>query len=184
MQPRVRAGRIEQLPHRRALVAQRQRIVRQIPHAHAAPARQRMIPAHHRVHRRPRQQFGLQAFVLHCGIAQCNLRQAFQDLPADLLGPLHMQMKPRLRPYLLEFGHAERQEAMGETFGTRQPDGDVAHVAALADLGGDALGFQRGGVGVSRKLPAGFAKRHAARLALEQHDAQVVFQLGDLAADG
>ena len=72
---------------------------------------------------------------------------------------------------------------MGEALGAGQPHGHVALLAAMADLGGDALGLQRGGAGVGGQLASGVAERHAARLTLEQRDAQLVLQLGDLPAD-
>ena len=83
------------------------------------------------------------------GVTQSDLREAFQQQAADLLGPLDPQVKARLRAQALELGHALRQEAMGEALGAGQPHGHVALLAAMADLGGDALGLQRGGAGVA-----------------------------------
>ena len=129
-------------------------------------------------------QLGLEPLVRRHRVAHGQLRQPFQDQAVDLLGPLHQQVEARLGTGALEVGHALRQEAVGEPLGAGQPDGHVAQRAALADAGGDALGLQRRGVGVGGQLAAGLAQRHAARLALEQRDAQFVFQLGDLAAHG
>ncbi|CUI44662.1 Uncharacterised protein [Achromobacter xylosoxidans] len=180
----IGAGRVEQVAHRGAGVAQRQRHLRQVAHADAAARGQRMAPAHDGVDRRAALQFGLEALVGRHRVAQRQLRQPFQHQPVDLLRPLHQQVEARLGADTLEVGHALRQEAMGKAFSAGQPDGHVAQRAALADAGGDALGLQRGGVGVCRQLAAGLAQCHAARLALEQRNAQLVLQLGDLAAHG
>ncbi|MCY1538612.1 hypothetical protein D9M68_741640 [compost metagenome] len=184
VQARIGAGRVEQLPDRRAMIAHRQRHLGQVAHADAAAAGQRMLAAHDGVDRRADQQLGFQPVVLGRGVAQRYLRQPFQHLAADLFGPLHAQVEARLRPDPLELGHAHGQETVGEAFGAGQPYRYVAQLAALADLGGDALGLQRGGVGVGGQLEPGLAELHAARLPFEQRDAQPVLQLGDLAADG
>ena len=43
---------------------------------------------------------------------------------------------------------------MGEALGAGQPHGHVALLAAMADLGGDALGLQRGALAAASWRPA------------------------------
>ncbi|CAM2160666.1 hypothetical protein PT2222_80250 [Paraburkholderia tropica] len=180
----ARAAFVEQLARGVAAFEQRDRIVAQIGERERRALRERMRRIEQRADARARGVFHAHFRRIAARKREAEIDFARRDPVLDLSGRAGAQHELYVRHGCVMAREHARQERAREALGAAD-----AHDAASERLGGGDFGehgvaFEQRAARMRGEALAGLREHHAARHALEQRRADVLFELADLAADG